>query len=63
MESGEIAQALSEKKPFKNHTILYAHIAQLQGQITFRGQILIIIKTFTTLIIHCKFQPIVFNTF
>ena len=29
----KIAQAVSEKKPFKNCTILYMHIVQGQGQI------------------------------
>ena len=38
MESGEIAQAVSEKETFKNYTILYMYIAQGQGQITPRGQ-------------------------
>ena len=34
----KIAQAVSEKKKFKNYTILYMYIAQRQGQITPRGQ-------------------------
>ena len=34
----KIAQAVSEKKTFKNYTILYMYIAQGQGQITHRGQ-------------------------
>ena len=34
----EIAQALSEKKTFKNYTILYMYIAPWQGQTTLRGQ-------------------------
>ena len=34
----EIAQAVSEKKTFKNYTILYIYIAQGQEQITPRGQ-------------------------
>ena len=33
----KIAQAVSEKKTFKNHTILYMCIAQGQGQITPMG--------------------------
>ena len=33
----KIAQAVA-KKTFKNHTILYAYIAQSQGQITLMGQ-------------------------
>ena len=32
------AQAVLEKKTFKNYTILYMYIAQGQGQITLRGQ-------------------------
>ena len=34
----KIAQAISEKKTFKNNTILYMCIAQGQGQINPRGQ-------------------------
>ena len=34
----KIAQAVSEKKTFKNNTILYMYIAQEQGQITLREQ-------------------------
>ena len=34
----KIAQTVSEKKTFKNYTILYMYIAQGQGQITLRGQ-------------------------
>ena len=34
----KIAEAVSEKKTFKNHKILYTYIAQWQGQITRRGQ-------------------------
>ena len=34
----KIAQAVSEKKTFKNYTILYMYIAQWQGQITLKGQ-------------------------
>ena len=34
----KIAQAVSEKKTFKNNTILYMYIAQGQGQITPREQ-------------------------
>ena len=34
----KIAPAVSEKKTFKNYTILYMYIAQGQGQITPRGQ-------------------------
>ena len=30
----KIAQGVSEKKTFKNYTILYMHLAQRQGQIT-----------------------------
>ena len=37
---GKIAQAISQKT-FKNYTILYMYIAQGQGQVTHRGQILI----------------------
>ena len=34
----EIGQAVSEKKTFKNYTILYMYIAQWQGEITLWGQ-------------------------
>ena len=34
----KIAQAVKEKKTFKNYTILYMYSAQGQGQITPRGQ-------------------------
>ena len=34
----KIAQTVSEKKTFKNYTILYMYIAQGQGQITLWGQ-------------------------
>ena len=34
----KIAQAVLEKKTFKNNTILYMYIAQWQGQITLKGQ-------------------------
>ena len=33
----KIAQVVSEKKTFKNYTILYMYIVQRQGQITLRG--------------------------
>ena len=34
----KIGHAVSEKKTFKNYTILYMYIPQGQGQITPRGQ-------------------------
>ena len=34
----KIAQTLSEKRTFKNYTIIYMYIAQRQGQITLWGQ-------------------------
>ena len=34
----KIAQTLSEKKTFKNYTILYMYIANEPGQINRRGQ-------------------------
>ena len=34
----KIAKAVSEKKTFKNYTILYMYTTQEQGQITSRGQ-------------------------
>ena len=34
----KIAQAVSDKKTFKNYTIMYMYIAWGQGQITLRGQ-------------------------
>ena len=53
------AKAISEKKVFKNNTILYMYITKAQGP---QEQILSITKSFNTLIIHCKFQPLVFST-
>ena len=52
-------QAVSEKKTLKDLTILYINIAQGQGQIApptpkFSPWP----NSFTTLIIHCKFQPL-----
>ena len=63
----KIGQTVFEKKTFKDFMILYLYIAQGQGQITPRkgggggggGGWL----DFTTLIIHCKFQPLVLNTY
>ena len=40
------AQAVSEKKAFKNYTMLYMYIAQGQGQITPRDKMFIITKMF-----------------
>ena len=59
-----IAQAVSEKKYLK---ITQFHICIIYP----RGKaanpkgtkFLLLLKSFTTLIIHCKFQPLVFNTF
>ena len=45
------------QKTLKNYKILYMYKAKGQGQITPIGQ------NFTSLIIHCKFQLLVFNTF
>ena len=42
----KIAQAVSEKKTFKNYTILYMYIAQGQGQITPGDKFFIITKMF-----------------
>ena len=59
----KIGQAVSEKKTFKGYEILYMYIAQGQRQITLEDKILIVTGGFATLIIHCKFQALVFNTF
>ena len=37
MKSGENSQGVSEKKTFKDSTILYLCVAQEQGQVTSRG--------------------------
>ena len=58
----KIAHAISDKKTFKNNTILDFYIAQGQGQITLRRQNFNCKKSFITLIIHCKFLPLAFNT-
>ena len=59
----KIGQAVSEKKMFKDYEILYMYIAQGQGQITPGTKIWLFLKGCATLIIHCKLQPLVFNTF
>ena len=46
------------EEDIKNYTIVYMYIAQ--GAMTDKPQGA---KCFTTLIIHCKFQPLVFSTF
>ena len=38
MKLVKIAQTASEKKTFKNYTILYMYIVQVQGQIALWGQ-------------------------
>ena len=53
----KIAQEVSEKKAFKSFTILYIYIAQGQGQIT--PKLWRYLNSFTSLIIQCKFQPLV----
>ena len=58
----KIGQAVSEKKLLKDYEILYMYKAQGQGQMGVGGGDKIL-KGFATLIIHCKFQPLVFNTF
>ena len=55
-------QAVSEKKTFKDYEILYMYIAQGQGQITQEDKILIVTKR-VCYFDHCKFQPVVINTF
>ena len=52
-----------KKKTFKDYMILCMYIAQRQGQITPGDNILTATKSFTTLIIYCKFQLLAFNTF
>ena len=63
MKSGKTGRAGSENKTFKDYTILYMYLAQGQGQITPGDNILIATKSFTTLIIHGKFQSLHFKTF
>ena len=41
----KIGQVVSEKKTFTDFKVLYLYVAQWQGQITPRGQILILTKT------------------
>ena len=60
---GEKKQKVSEKMTFKIYTIFYIHKALGKGQIPPGDKILIANTSFTTLILHCKFQPFVFNTF
>ena len=58
----KIGQAVSEKTS-KAYEILYMYIGQGQGQITLGDKSLFVTERVATLIIHCKFQPLVFNTF
>ena len=51
------------EKTFKDYTILYMYIAQGQGQVTTCNKFSIVTKSLTTLIMHCKFQSLVLNTF
>ena len=63
MKSSENGQAVSEKKTFKEYTILYMYMAQGQGQITPEEQNFNCYKKkYMTLITYCKFQPLVFIT-
>ena len=59
----KIGQAISEKMTFKDYTILYMYIDHGQGQMTPGGQNADCNISFTTLIIHCKFQPLALNIF
>ena len=62
----KIDTMLSEKKTVKEYTILYMYVAQGQWWITPEDKILtrlLLLKGFTSLLIRCKFQPLVFNTF
>ena len=63
MKSGESGEncSVSEKKTFKNYTILM-YIAQGQGQKTPGDKILIRILKFYNLN-HTLHQPLVFNTY
>ena len=61
MKFVSIGQAASEKEVFKSYRILYLYIAQEQGQIASKGKILIV--TIKFYFVHCKFQPLVFNTY
>ena len=45
MKSGEIDQAISEKKTFQDFEILYMYIAQEQGQLTPRDKISVVTKS------------------
>ena len=57
----KIGQLVSGKK-FKDYMIVNMHIAKGQGSII-RRQNFVLTESITTLIIHCKFQPLVFSTF
>ena len=60
-----MAQAVSEKKTFKYftqfYTCVYSPVARTVNPLGTKFWLKL--KCFTTLIIHCKFQPQVFNTF
>ena len=62
MKSGANWSSGFRKEDVKAFMILYLYIAQGQDQIT-RGQNSILTKSFTALIKHLKFQPLVLNTY
>ena len=57
----KVIQEVWEKKTLKDFTFLYMFIAQGQGQII--HEIWWYLNSFTSLIMHCKFQPLVLNTY
>ena len=59
----KIGREVLEKKTFKDYMIVYRYIAQGQGELTPGGQTFDCTKKFLAFIIHCKFQPLAFNTF
>ena len=59
----KIGRAVSEMKTFKDYTILNTYTAKGQGRITSGYKSLIVTKMFTTLIMLCKFQSLVFVHF
>ena len=59
MKFKKIGTVVSKKNIFEDYAILYMYIAQGNRQITLWDKD----KGFATLIMHCKFQRLVLNTF
>ena len=66
MKSGKNGKRFQRRRHLKIYTIFYMQKALGQGQIPSENKVLNLNNKFyyfSTLIIHYKFQPLVFNTF